>query len=166
MRPSLTTEEMIENFKKVHGDKYDYSKVIANGTTKKVIIGCEIHGYFEQLGSGHARGFGCNECGKELRKKIIRDRKNEKAALFFEKARSVHGDKYDYSMTAYIHSTKAVSIFCPIEGHGIFTQKARVHLNGKGCTHCALEARNAKLSKLMKGNKMAVGRKSNGQRWC
>ena len=60
----LNTSKVIQQFKAVHGDKYDYSKVNYIDSDEKVLIGCPIieHGYFEQLSSDHKRGSGCNMC--------------------------------------------------------------------------------------------------------
>lgn len=57
---------------------------------------------------------------------------------FVKRARSIHGDKYDYSETAYISLYKKVNIKC--ERHGIFSQLAGNHINPKikaGCPYCA-----------------------------
>lgn len=54
---------------------------------------------------------------------------------FIEKARKVHGDKYDYSCTEYKGARYNVSIRCKI--HGVFTQMATNHLGGKGCKECS-----------------------------
>nr|DAT67965.1 MAG TPA: endonuclease-like protein [Caudoviricetes sp.] len=54
---------------------------------------------------------------------------------FIEKARKVHGDKYDYSCTEYKGARYNVDIRCKI--HGVFTQIATNHLGGKGCTECS-----------------------------
>lgn len=58
---------------------------------------------------------------------------------FIEKARSLHGNKYDYSKAEYKGSKSNVIITCPI--HGDFTQKAYTHLKGSGCPKCAKEER-------------------------
>ena len=54
---------------------------------------------------------------------------------FIEKARKVHGDKYDYSCTEYKGARYNVDIRCKI--HGVFTQMATNHLSGKGCKECS-----------------------------
>ena len=54
---------------------------------------------------------------------------------FIEKARNIHGDKYDYSCTEYKGARYNVDIRCKI--HGIFTQMATNHLGGKGCKECS-----------------------------
>lgn len=57
-----TQEQVIEQFIKVHGYKYDYSLVEFKKKTEKVKIICRTHGVFEQLAREHARGKGCREC--------------------------------------------------------------------------------------------------------
>lgn len=42
----LTTEEFIERARKIHGNKYDYSKVNYVNAKTKVCIICPIHGEF------------------------------------------------------------------------------------------------------------------------
>ena len=53
---------------------------------------------------------------------------------FIEKAKQIHGDKYNYSMVEYINSHINIIINCSI--HGNFSQKPNNHLNGKGCSKC------------------------------
>jgi hypothetical protein len=120
----LTTEEIIEQFREAHGDKYDYSKVnYIDGNTKVIII-CPEHGEFEQLPNSHKQGKGCFKCvGKGLTTKEI-----------IEQFREVHGDKYDYSKVEYIHSTTKVTIICP--EHGEFEQRPCNHKQGNRCPSC------------------------------
>ena len=55
---------------------------------------------------------------------------------FIEKAKEIHGDKYDYSLVEYINSQSKVKIICP--EHGMWEQKPNNHINGKkGCPSCA-----------------------------
>jgi len=53
---------------------------------------------------------------------------------FINKAKSIHGDKYDYSLSVYINYKSKVEIICPI--HGSFLQTPSGHLMGKGCMKC------------------------------
>ena len=46
MGKRLTTDEFIEKAKKVHGDKYDYSKVEYVDSVTKIYITCPEHGGF------------------------------------------------------------------------------------------------------------------------
>jgi len=56
------TEEVIEAFKKVHGDKYDYSLVEYINTKTPVKIICKEHGVFEQTSNNHLKEKGCPSC--------------------------------------------------------------------------------------------------------
>lgn len=119
-----TTEEFIEEAKKVHGDKYDYSKTIYNGSDKFVTIICPIHGEFKQRANGHLRGGGCLKC-------IGRNKSTEE---YIQQARKVHNDKYDYSKVNYVKGLRKITIICP--EHGEFQQSAIAHLRGAGCKMC------------------------------
>ena len=123
------TKEFIEKAKKIHGDKYKYSKVDYKTSSKKVIIICPIHGEFLQTPSGHLGNKGCIKCGFLTTANYRRSNTKE----FIEKARIKHGDKYDYSKTNYVKAKVSVIIICPI--HGEFSQTPSDHLNG-GCNEC------------------------------
>lgn len=58
-----TTEEIILEFKKIHGDTYDYSLVEYKGNKPKVKIICKKHGVFEQQVAIHLQKNGCIKCG-------------------------------------------------------------------------------------------------------
>ena len=131
----LTTEQFIEKARKVHGDKYDYSKVNYLNNREKVIIICPKHGGFKQTPGSHLSGRGCKECQKETLSTLKTSSKEQ----FIEKARKVHGDKYDYSKVEYVKSSKPVCIICP--KHGEFQQTPNNHLRGQGCQKCYDEHR-------------------------
>ena len=57
-----------------------------------------------------------------------------KTKEFIEKAKNVHGDKYNYSHVCYLTRETEVDIICPI--HGSFKQKPFVHLRGSKCPKC------------------------------
>lgn len=57
---------------------------------------------------------------------------NEK---FISKARSRHGDTFDYSKVEYKGSKEKVTIVC--KEHGDFEQTASSHTRGMGCRKCA-----------------------------
>ena len=127
---SLTKEKFIGLAKEVHGDKYDYSKVEYINTHTKVCIICPIHGEFWQTPAMHLKGQGCRKCsGKKQSLKQTMSREE-----FINKAKSIHGDKYDYSKVDYIDSRAKVCIIC--SKHGEFWQRPSDHLKGCGCPHC------------------------------
>ena len=49
----MTTEAFIKKAREIHGDKYDYSKVVFCGKHKKVCIICPEHGEFWQVAGRH-----------------------------------------------------------------------------------------------------------------
>ena len=59
---------------------------------------------------------------------------DEKTKNFIEKARLVHGDKYDYSKVKYINNHTKICIIC--SEHGEFWTQPCVHLNGSICKKC------------------------------
>jgi len=64
----FTTEDFIREARKIHGDKYDYSKSIYGGMYKNITITCPIHGDFTQKPVNHIKKHnGCQECAKLFR---------------------------------------------------------------------------------------------------
>lgn len=69
---ALATEDFIKKARKIHGDKYDYSKVVYHKTHEKVCIICPIHGEFWQTPHDHLsslrNGCGCPKCSNAVSK--------------------------------------------------------------------------------------------------
>lgn len=123
--PKHTNEEFIAQARKVHGDKYDYSKVEYDGLKRQVRIICPEHGEFLQIASVHLNGGGCQKCsGCE---KITQE-------SFIERSSIEHNNKYDYSEVVYIDGITKVCIICP--EHGPFWQTPQFHLHGGNCPKC------------------------------
>ena len=122
--------EFIKKAREVHGNKYDYSKVEYVNIKTKVCIICPKHGEFWQTPASHLNGNGCPNCYKESRPSTTKE--------FINKAREIHGDKYDYSKVKYVRSNTKVCIICP--EHGEFWQRPANHLNGQECPKCAIES--------------------------
>lgn len=141
-KQKTTTKTLVEKFKLVHGDKYDYSKVEFNGWKSKVEIYCKKHCQtFLMLPGNHLNGQGCRECMKE---KISNGQKKKTFDEFLADANKIHGHKYDYSLAKedYKNVTEKIRIICHKAGksgkeHGIFTQRVCDHINGGcGCPKC------------------------------
>jgi very-short-patch-repair endonuclease len=124
----LTTEQFIEKAERVHGNKYDYSFVEYKNNKTKVKIVCPIHGEFYQLPINHLNGLVCPKCNNK--------KQRHTRESFIEKAKDVHGDKYDYSFIKYKGIYPKVRIMCP--EHGEFWQIPNNHLQGSICPKCAL----------------------------
>ena len=127
-----TTKEWVKKAKKIHGDKYDYSKVDLEHRDNKgrICIICPMHGEFWIVPKSHLQGVGCKKCYDDRRGKSQKNTKEE----FIKKAREVHGDKYDYSKVNYINAHTRVCINC--SKHGEFWQTPNVHLTNHGCPYC------------------------------
>ena len=122
----LNRENFQEKAKEIHGDKYDYSKVEYINTKTKVCIICPVHGEFWQTPDKHInRKHGCQKCAKNCKQTLEQ---------FVEKAKEIHGDKYDYSKVEYINTDTKVCIICP--EHGEFWQTPHMHLKKQGCPKC------------------------------
>jgi hypothetical protein len=109
----LTTIDFINRAKEIHHNKYNYDKVNYINSQTKVSIGCQIHGYFEQIPKTHLEGSGCTNCSRSSPKKLSSEE-------FIEKAKKVHGNEYDYDNVIYVHSKSKVNITC--RSHGDFKQ--------------------------------------------
>lgn len=67
-------------------------------------------------------------------KKPVLQNKVHNTETFIEKARKVHGDKYDYSKVEWVDSKTDIIIIC--KKHGEFKQNPNRHLSGNGCPYC------------------------------
>ena len=128
----LTTEEFIKKARKIHGDKYDYSKVEYINNETMVCIICSEHGEFWQTPHTHLKGGGCPKC-RYINAWNTRGRISTEE--FIEKARRIHGNKYDYSKVEYKDNRTKVCIICP--EHGELWQTPNDHLNNRGCPICS-----------------------------
>ena len=159
-----TNEQFILEAKNIHKYEnnipiYDYSQVNYISTHKKVNIICKIHGSFEQCPSDHLSGKGCNNCAIINRAKKQTFKKEE----FIQKAKEVHGDKYDYSQTDYINSQTKITLKCNICEY-IFEQQPNSHLQGCGCDKCARMI-NHENQKLTKEEITERGKKTHGDKF-
>jgi hypothetical protein len=187
-------EIFIEKARKIHGDKYNYSKVEYIKSSKKVCIICPVHGEFWQTPNQHLNGQGCAKCSgnyhptneeyisslkekypdtylnfdkisykniktpvivtcpehgdfevlpltlennlecPECQKLRLRSLFASTIEQFIEKAKEIHGEKYDYSQAVYINKSTKIKIICP--EHGEFWQTPANHLQGRGCVKC------------------------------
>lgn len=128
----LTQEDLIGEFKEIHGNKYDYSEVEFTRMHDKVCIICPKHGEFWQTPSKHRLGQGCPICGKIDASKKMR----KTITSFVAQAKHVHGDSYDYSKVDYIGASDKICIICP--KHGGFWQRPYDHIHGHGCPRCGV----------------------------
>ena len=154
------TQIFIEKARAKHGDRYIYDRVVYVRAHDKVIITCAKHGYFEQAPTDHLSGKGCYKCGKES---YAAKRAQKAKDGFIEKARAVHGERYDYDRVVYVRSKSKATITC--KKHGEFEQAPDDHLSGRGCAKCGLEASAAKLSQEAKDRFIEKARAAHGDKY-
>lgn len=126
-----TTDTFIEKAKKIHGDKYNYSKVNYVNSKAKVCIICPKHGEFWQRASNHLQGCDCPKCVIERTHNIQRKTNGE----FVNEIKAIFGDKYDYSKVKYIGIKSKVTLIC--KKHGEFKALPCHLLQGHSCPKCA-----------------------------
>lgn len=126
-----SVETVIREFKEIHGDRYDYSKVVETykGVMAHVIIICKTHGEFLCSPNNHRRTKGCPQCGDKRTALALTRPPVEYLAEFVE----LHGDFYDYSEAEFKGSHVKIKIICP--EHGSFWQAPTTHTRS-GCNEC------------------------------
>jgi len=123
----INQEKFLEKAKIKHDNIYDYSLVSYISSRTKIKIICKKHGIFNQEPSNHLRGQGCPKCAGVKKYTLLE---------FLEKAKNVHGNKYDYSLVEYKNNKTKIKVIC--KEHGIFETRPDQHINRKsGCPKCA-----------------------------
>ena len=69
-----------------------------------------------------------NKCSIICKTRLVMQDKTEN---FINKAKKIHGDKYDYSKVEYVNNHTKVCVICP--KHGEFWQRPKPHLSKHGC---------------------------------
>ena len=123
-RSAIAKSEFTAKASIIHNNKYDYSLVEYKNSYTKVKVICPIHGEFLQTANDHLSGKGCAKCAQF-----------STTEQFIAKAKSINGDRYDYSLVDYKSSKENVKIIC--KEHGIFETKPSTHLKHHQCPHCS-----------------------------
>ena len=141
---SNKTELFISKANNIHKNRYDYSKVDYINAKTKITIICREHGEFQQTPSNHLSRFNCQKCANNLKLNTT---------IFIEKAKQIHGDKYDYTKVNYINSNTQIIIICKV--HGEFSQIPDFHINRKcGCPKCSNNVKSDLLEFIEKSKKI------------
>lgn len=122
----LDTDTFIKKACAVHGQAYDYSIVDYVNINTKVQIICNTCGnIFKQRPNAHLSGQGCPIENGNL---VLTDK------IFIQRAKTVHGNIYDYTHVVYTNIDTKVNIGCTI-CQKLFEQTPANHLNGHGCPY-------------------------------
>jgi len=137
-----STEEWIEEAKKIHGDVYDYSKVTYKTALEPIIIICKTHSEFIQTPSSHLGGSGCNKCSKVY---------SPTTEEWIQRAIEIHGNSYDYSKSDYKKAIDNITIIC--KKHGEWECSANNHVHSShptGCPSCVRKGESKLVQYLLK----------------
>jgi len=109
-----TLQEVIAEFREVHGDYYDYSLAKYVNSFTKMEVGCPVHGQFEVTPGHHRKGVGCRKC-------------------YFESQKT---SKEEFVARAQPHFGEKVRLYCRTHRE-VFLQEPRSHMRGHtGCPEC------------------------------
>lgn len=135
MARKLTQDEFIDICKRVHNNKYDYSKTIYVNKRTKVTITCPIHGDFQQYAQNHKNGQGCPICGEEKAREINKQR--YKYDDFIKVSNERFNNEYEFPNIEkeYVNSHSTITIVHKTCGNS-FKKRANDHLTSKrgGCS--------------------------------
>lgn len=132
-------DKQLAKAKAIHGDKYIYNEALkAATTTELTTFICPLHGEFKTTWDRHlSKKYGCPICHPQTQRNTRYTTKEWIAA-----AKTVHGDRYDYSRVDYQTAKVKVDIICHEKDalgreHGVFSVLPPIHLKGVGCPKCS-----------------------------
>lgn len=122
-------KQVIDEFIAVHGDRYDYSLVHYQGTGRKVMLRCRVHGIFEVTPHHHFKSrSGCRKCYDDSNRLTLK--------AFLSEAVRHFGNHYDYSMVTRFALSGDITLRCKVH-ETLVIQNARNHYRGHhGCKAC------------------------------
>ena len=138
----------LEKIQEIHGNVYDFSKINYINHDTPIELFCKIHGtFFKTPKSLLIKKEGCQKCGyKNQTKKRTWD-----SFIFINKAKEIHGNKYDYSNVDYKKATLKIEIIC--KKHGSFYMSPKDHIHQKqGCPVCLESKGELKISSFLEKN--------------
>ena len=133
IRRRLNSDIIVQDFKKIHGNIYNYSLVDYKTMHTKVKIICSKHGEFEQTPNAHIRQKqGCPICGIEKN----HYKQTDTTESFITKGKNIHGNRYLYDKTTYgKNAHEKVIITCRIHGDFLISPNSFLS-RGCGCPKC------------------------------
>lgn len=127
----LSWEQVKQSFLEVHGDAFDYSKVVYVDTNTPVEVYCRKHDFtFTPTPKNHKNGSKCYYCGREAQ--IEKAKKDYN--FFLGEMVALYGDNYDFSKVNYVNSKIEVEVIC--NKHGLFKKRPCELVKGHGCPKC------------------------------
>lgn len=134
MSKKLTTEQFIERSRKIHGDKFDYSKAVYINSSTPVTIICPIHGEFKKLSGNHISG------GKEGCPSCINKKRRTNDEFEYQLKQQWPNYKFDH-----IPSTvdQKIEVECTIHNQRWNTTAKSLFKHLTGCKQCVIDRKRA-----------------------
>lgn len=127
-----TLEEIKENIRKVHGDKYDLSYLKLVPYKEPLTILCPEHGFLYPTYD--------NFVNKKSECPYCRGLKRKTTEEFVAELKEIFGDEYLYDNVEYINARTDVVLICP--KHGEFSRTPNKLLNRRlGCPKCQYKSK-------------------------
>lgn len=134
-----TQEEFIQQLNNKFNNKFDTKEVNYINNKTPVILTCKDCGLRKEYRPDTILAkrtiIGCFKC-ELVNKKDRAVAKRNKVEELIERAKEIHGLKYDYEFVEYKALSKKVKLKCNACGN-IFEQSLEKHLAGQGCPKCA-----------------------------
>jgi len=135
-----TPEQFIEKAIKVHGDKYDYSKVEYVNSRTKIIIICKTHGEFKQDPHSHLKGYNCYKCGRINASNKVKNKNNLKKHTNIRVQKEIiekYKDDIDFqTIDKKLKNTDKLQCICKICTYNWTQQIANIYNRGLKCPNC------------------------------
>lgn len=127
LKEEYKINRFIQKSKEVHGDRFDYSKVIYINPYTNVILTCKKHNLdFEILPAHHFRSnISCDEC-----------RKTKNNDLFIKRIKLKYGDRYDYSKVIYTSAHDKIILICNKHNKEFEVYASHILNKERGCPLC------------------------------
>jgi hypothetical protein len=129
---SKPRDKAIEDFKKVHGDRYIYDNINYINKKEEIEVICRIHGPFNIKPFMHLNGHGCKKCAKsgiKLSQEEFEQKVNEKLPTI------------DLSEFEYVNCTTPSKCKCKTCGYEWEASYVMLINSSIGCPSCALKSR-------------------------
>ena len=145
-------DDFLYNFQSKYDIKhYSFFKEQYINRYTKMEVKCNIHNIIFKISPRDLlRGRNCRLCAKEIKHNKLASNTD----AFIEKAKKIHGTRYDYSKVDYIDKITKVIIKCNVCGTE-FTQRPDIHLSGSGCKECNKKSKGERrIEEFLKMNKI------------
>ena len=136
-RKNLKWKKFIEKATERYGSLFSYDESEYTKSSEKITVTCAKHGAFRIAPTVLLRlTYGCKGCSEEN----MHQNKIRNLTEFIARATEKHGDRFAYDKAVYKGVENPITIKCDV--HGYVTQRAALHLIGRGCKKCTADDAN------------------------